>query len=188
MLIQHLGLSKNIEGIVINPFDKSPELLQVNPLGKIPVLVINAQESLFNSPLICRYLLQLNTDGQQAKIQDNCKMYRWEALADGLSDSIYNLIMERFKRPKNEQSPQWIEKWTKEIKVVLTYVNKNIDELDSKVNLAHFALASATGYLDFRLNNLLYEKNENNLFAYPNLLSWFEVFSKNQYMQTTKPY
>ncbi|MCF6299982.1 MAG: glutathione S-transferase [Proteobacteria bacterium] len=187
MLIVELGMEQQIENIIIDPFNNKPELLQINPLGKVPTLVINEDKTLFSSPLICRYLMSLNKCKQLVTHLEKWQIYRWEALSDGLTDTAYNLMMENHKRPKNEQSPKWISKWSIEIKSVLGYIEKYIEELGPETTLAHLAIGSSIGYLDFRFQSILHKKNNVQEFLYPNLLNWYSKFSNNESMKTTIP-
>ena len=51
------GLENQIEGILVNPFaEDNPDFITANPLGKIPVLVLDNGKTIFDSPVICHYL------------------------------------------------------------------------------------------------------------------------------------
>ena len=81
------------------------------------------------------------------------RVLRWEALSDGILDAAYNLVMER-RRPQGENSLDWMQRWIKEIGRSLNQVEAQIGDLPSGLSLAQLALASALGYLDFRLPDL----------------------------------
>lgn len=51
------GMDKRIEKVLYNPWQNDLALSKLNPLNKIPVLQINANESLYDSPVICQYLI-----------------------------------------------------------------------------------------------------------------------------------
>ncbi len=186
MLISELGLRSQIENVVVNPFDLGSGLEKITPLGKVPALVIKKEDSIYDSPLICRYLIDLASNDSMVPYQKKWNIYRWEALADGMTDASYNLVME-LMRPKSEQSAKWIDKWTEDIKTALIYMNHTIKKLPAEVTLAHLAIASAVGYLDFRLSEILHEK-EFNQARYKNLLKWYKDFSKRESMKATVPH
>ena len=56
------GLGEQIEMVACNPFDDVPALKAVNPLGKVPALILDHGEALYDSPVICEYLDTLSPD------------------------------------------------------------------------------------------------------------------------------
>ncbi|WP_335917624.1 glutathione S-transferase N-terminal domain-containing protein [Shewanella chilikensis] len=54
VIARELGLA--LDEKLVNPFDNSDELLSVNPLGKIPCLLLDDGAALFDSEVIARYL------------------------------------------------------------------------------------------------------------------------------------
>ena len=181
------GLHEQIEEVLVNPFDNNAELKKVNPLGKIPVLVSENSESLFDSPVICRYLDSLPS-ARPALIPD-CMQWsisRWEALADGMMDAIYNIVMER-RRPVSEQSHSWIARWVADVASVLTEMEAQIGKLDADITLAHIAAGVSVGYLELRLPNLMYESTCPQVAMYPKLLAWYEKMNTRPSMLATRP-
>ena len=84
---------------------------QFNPLGKVPVLVLDDGEALYDSRVIVEYLdhrtpvAHLIPQDHLAKI----KVRRWESLADGVCDAAVAVILEQ-RKPAAQQSAAWIEK------------------------------------------------------------------------------
>ena len=56
LVIRENGLSEQVTEVLCNAFEDSAILSKMNPLGKIPTLVLNNGETLFDSPVICQYL------------------------------------------------------------------------------------------------------------------------------------
>jgi glutathione S-transferase len=99
VLIAEKQLS-DIEAIKVNPFDRSPELLNANPLSKVPALAVHDGTMLYDSPVICEYLDQL---GNRPRFLPNGGARRWtvlrrQALADGLMDTTLLLALETNRR------------------------------------------------------------------------------------------
>ncbi len=188
LVIAIKGLEKQIDRLLINPFEDKETLRAINPLGKIPVLLLKNNEILFDSPVICHYLDTLCEDKRliPEKGWQKWMVLRWEALADGLVDAAYNLVMER-RRPTSEQSMTAISQWAEEIQQVLHEMELKYHELDGNITLAHLAVGTAIGYLDFRLPDLLYTSSCPQIATSPNLLSWYEAFKSQPFMQLTKP-
>ena len=95
--------------------------------------------------------------------------------------------MER-KRVKEEQSASALSNWSDEILRTLESVETRFSELKGDVTLAHLALASAIGYLDFRLSEILYVSACPQVAVCPNTLEWYEAFKTRPAMQATQPY
>ncbi|QYZ65247.1 MAG: hypothetical protein OI74_07890 [Gammaproteobacteria bacterium (ex Lamellibrachia satsuma)] len=188
LVIREKGLEKGIEEIVVDPFRDEPELQAINPLGKVPTLQLDDGTTLFDSPVICEYLDGL-TEGRlllPATGQDRWLALRWQALADGMTDVAYSLVMER-RRPAEAQSPPWIDQWSREIQRALGKCEHWVAELDGPPGLAQLAVGAAVGYLDFRVPELLYEAECPQVAAFPRLYSWYGTFATRPSMVTTRP-
>lgn len=182
MLAIEKGLDACIESVTVDVSQPTPELLTTNPLGKVPALLLDNGEAIFDSPVICRYLDSLaNPPLIPSAGWQQWEVLRWEALADGLTDAAYNLVMEQRSRPENERSPRAMERWTTEITRTLHYLETRMETLGEELTLAHIALAAAVGYLDFRLPPLLRES------GCKQLLGWYDSFRERPAMQTTVP-
>ena len=93
----------------IAPFDAATGVPAYNPLGKVPVLVLDDATTIFDSRVIVEYLdnaspvTKLMPEDTRHRIQAR----RWEALADGCTDAIVAIVMER-RRPQELQYGRWI--------------------------------------------------------------------------------
>jgi len=188
LVVLEKGLGVRVEELVVNPFKGDLELNALNPLGKVPVLLLDDGESLFDSPVICRYLNGLSDRHPLVphEYRRHWLTMRWEALADGMTDAAYNLVMER-RRPAAEQSPGWIGHWATEIQCVLRHMEERVSELDGDITLAQLAVATSIGYLDFRVPELLYEAQCPQVAEYPCLQAWYEKFASRPSMLATRP-
>ncbi len=182
MLAIEKGLDSNIETITVDVSKPTPELLTTNPLGKVPALLLDSGEALFDSPVICRYLDSLAAptliphEGWR-----QWEVLRWEAIADGMTDAAYNLVMEQRSRPEHERSPATMQRWATEITRTLQYIETRLGTLGEELTLAHLALGAAVGYLDFRLPPLLQDS------GCTAVLDWYEEYRQRPSMQATLP-
>jgi len=186
MVISEKGLNGQIEALRVDPFSLDKALLCSNPLGKVPTLVLDDGSAMFDSPLLCRYLDSLSTVPRLIP-QDNSKKWlvlRWEALADGMTDAAYNIVMER-SRPPTQQSAEWLGRWAADIERALQQMEERIGEIGRDVTLAHLAAGAAIGYLELRMPEILYEAACPQPAAYPHLLQWYESFRMHPSMQAT---
>src|SRR5690606_37147848 len=85
---------------------------QVNPLGKIPCLVMEDGSTLYDSRVIAEYL---DTISPVCKLlppngRERTEVKVWEALADGVLDAAILVFLERRERSPEQQSAKWIER------------------------------------------------------------------------------
>ena len=94
---------------VDSPWLTENKVSDVNPLGKIPVLVLDDNTVLFDSRVIVEYLDNVapNNKLMPAPNRERSEVRRWEAVADGVCDAAALVFLEK-KRPPGQQSADWI--------------------------------------------------------------------------------
>jgi len=176
------GLAAQVEAILCNPFDEAVELKVLNPLGKIPTLVLDDGRVVYDSPVICEYLDTINNHGQLMPLNSDARLQvnTWQALADGIVDASYNIVMEG-RRDESERSASNVERWKASIRNAVDQVERQIETLPAGITMAQISLAAALGYLDFRLSYLEWRS------ARPQSSAWYEAFAKRPSMVETQP-
>ncbi len=176
------GLDGEVEYILCNPFEDAVELKSLNPLGKIPTLVLDDGRVVYDSPVICEYLDTLNANGELVPSSNDARLLvnTWQALADGIIDASYNIVMEG-RRDESERSQNCIERWKGSIVDSLKQIEQQIATLPGEITMAEISLAAALGYLDFRLSYLEWRNGQSNTAA------WYGEFSKRPSMVETQP-
>jgi len=180
LVLHELNLYALVEEVIMLPLDNPVELLKANPLAKIPVLIRDNNETVYNSPLICRYLMSI----RQAPSLLPSGPDKWvvlgnEALADGMTDAAFSLVMENL-RNTDQQSLMWKARWSNAIKRSLDQIEANLNHIGQITRLDHLAFGAALSYLEFRLPKLL-SKDQ-----HPNCHQWLEQFSKKPSMLATQ--
>ena len=153
-LIYHANLNDRIELINVKTtaLSVADEARAANPLGKIPVMILEDGKAIFDSRVITRYLDDFAGSNlyPQDKIYDILTL---EALADGIMESAVSITYESKLRPQNEQSPSWMEaQWSKVLHAIKALDDGQFQAMDSEMNMGQIAVACALGYLDFRHN------------------------------------
>jgi glutathione S-transferase len=155
---------------------------RINPLGKIPALVLDDGSALFDSPVICEYL---NARGggkffPGASIWRNAKD-RWkalglQALSDGIADAAVARVVEG-RQPAPSQA----------------HIDRHMIAVESGLNalermtftdpptIGEIATGCTLGYIDFRMPDLDWRTSR------PKLAGWYAVFSQFQSMLATAP-
>ena len=102
------GLVSGIECVqtVVAPAKPNAEVMALNPLNKLPTLLLDDGRVLYDSPVICEYLDGLH-DGPKlfpSAGATRLDALRRQALGDGMMDFLLVWLSER-SRPAEQQSP-----------------------------------------------------------------------------------
>jgi glutathione S-transferase len=169
-------LEKSIphEYVIDPPTDPDSLVLKVNPLGRIPALILDDGFCIFDSTVIADYVDSLSES--QILIPRNdaaarLRVKRWEALADGMMDSAIMVRIESL-RPPEKQDTALLDLHNTAISKALSFASQLLGtqtwcEGDA-ITLADLALVSAVLYLDLRQAERDWRGSHNNL------LTWFE--------------
>lgn len=170
MAARHLGLE--IEAINVNTAEDPAELIEHNPLGKIPVLVRKDEQPIYDSVAIMHFFDRLSDSGLYPKDgEERTKADVLEALADGITDCLVAIAYERRFRSEEKVEQAWIDRqWSKVLRG-LDYLENNMPKTEDKLNGGHFALAALLTYLDLRFAGQWADGR-------PNLAAWPEKFTK----------
>ncbi|MEF8727021.1 MAG: glutathione S-transferase [Accumulibacter sp.] len=151
-----------------SPWLPENQVSHANPLGKIPVLVLDDNTVLFDSRVIVEYLDNVapNNKLMPAPNRERSEVRRWEALADGICDAAALVFLER-KRPAVQQSPEWITRQQLKIITSLEYMASELADanwcMGTHFSLADVASGCALGYLVFRFPEIDWRGKHPNL-------------------------
>ncbi len=172
--------------VVDVPNSDNSTVTQYNPLGKIPVLVLDDDSTLFDSRVIAEYLdnaspgNRLIPEEKRPRIQ----VRRWEALADGCTDAAIAVLMEK-RRPVEQQLPEWITRQQGKVDRALQMM---ADDLAAKTwctgdffTLADIAVGCCLGWLELRWPDLPWRRN------HPNLARLADKLAQRQSFRDTAP-
>ena len=142
-----------------------------NPLGKVPCLVMEGAEALFDSRVIVEYLDTLSPVGKliPGLGRERAEVKTWEALADGILDAALLARMEATwdARSDSERSQAWIDRQLAKIHASLKAMSKGLAEKPFcsgiHLSLADIAVGCALGYLDFRFPQIAWRADHPNL-------------------------
>ena len=146
-------------------------IMQSNPLGKVPCLVMEGGEALFDSRVIVEYLDTLSPVGKliPAVGRERAEVKTWEALADGVLDALVLARLESHwaGRKKEQRSQAWIDRQIDKTQASLKAMSQGLGDkpfcAGIYLSLADLAVGCALGYLDFRFAEIDWRS------AYPNL-------------------
>jgi glutathione S-transferase len=185
IIIHELNLRSRVEEKTVSlPADA--QFRAINPLGKIPALVLDDGSVIYDSPVICEYLDELGggkffprpTLFAQAK--GRWRALTLQALGDGLADAVVRRNQE-MRLPPETRSAEVIERQTKSIEASFAVLDRMARAFPSEPTIGELALVSAIGYLDLRVPEDGWRSR------YPTLAAWLELFSRRPSVAATKP-
>ena len=146
-------------------------IAESNPLGKVPCLIMDGQEAMFDSRVIVEYLDTLSPVGKliAPSGRPRAEVKTWEALADGLLDAA---ILARLEatwpgRTDSQRSPAWIDRQMGKIDEALAAMSRGLGDKafcsGIYLSLSDIAVGCALGYLDFRFPQLDWRSRHPNL-------------------------
>jgi glutathione S-transferase len=180
-------LEKNIphEYLVDAPREVGSQVARVNPLGRIPALILDDETCVFDSPVIAEYADTLNDTPVLIPRSDalaRMRVKRWEGLADGIMDSAVMVRTERI-RPEEKQDAGNITRHNDAISRALSFAAEQLGNKEwcegAAISLADLALASTLVYLDLR------QAERDWRGAHPNLAAWFARISERPSVRTS---
>ena len=170
--ISVLGLDGKVKVEPAANQDPADPIREQNPLGKVPVLILDDGSTLFDSPVLLEYLDVL-AGGGRILPKDNKARFealRLQALADGILDAGILIVYEGRYRPPEMAVKGWLDRQFGKIARALTALEAASLSLDSPPNVGQITLACALGYLDFRFKGEWRK-------SHPRLLAWLDNFS-----------
>jgi len=153
-----------------------------NPLGKVPCLVLEGGEAVFDSRVIVEYLDTLSPVGKliPGNGRERAEVKTWESLADGLLDAAILARMEASwaHRPAEQRSQAWIDRQLGKIAEALRAMSQGLADKPycsgAHLSLSDIAVGCALGYLDFRFSSIAWRDK------YPNLDKLHEKLMQRQ--------
>lgn len=154
IVLEECGLTETVErirSVAVFAAPPNPDILRDNPLGKIPALITDDGLRLFDSRVICEYLITRarRADLLPADPDARIRHLRWQALGDGLTDI---LLLWRTERGRGEHADPVIEAAfeTKTRAALATLDEESAALTEAPFGLGHIAVICALGQLDFR--------------------------------------
>ena len=160
-----------------------------NPLGKVPCLVMEGAEAVFDSRVIVEYLDTLSPVGKliPSTGRERAEVKTWEALADGLLDAAILVRLENtFEgRKPSERSQAWIDRQMDKVHASLKAMAQGLGDKPFcsgiHLSLSDIAVGCALGWLEFRFPEIGWRAE------YPNLAKLMDKLAQRASFADTKP-
>ncbi|NQU69595.1 MAG: glutathione S-transferase N-terminal domain-containing protein [Rhodospirillales bacterium] len=166
-----LGLDGDIKLDPSDTQDNNDSILQQNPLGKIPALILEDGRVLYDSRVIVEYLDAVAGGGKLIPTQIDARFeaLRVQALGDGIADAAILIVYETRFRPDQAPNENWLARQRGKNERALDSLEAAPPSIDP-VDVGAIAVACALGYLDFRKQVDWRARN-------PGLISWVDDFA-----------
>ncbi len=168
------------------PWNVGSGVSNCNPLGKVPVLILDNGTTLFDSRVIIEYLDGVSSESRLIPKSKKSRIMvkRWEALADGITDAAATIFLER-KRPEIQQSVDWITRQQKKITLGLKIAAQELNDKKwcegNTFSLADIALCCTLGFLVFRFPEIEWRN------TFPNLANLADTLERRVSFLETVP-
>jgi glutathione S-transferase len=162
---------------------------EANPLGKVPCLVMEGGEAIFDSRVIVEYVDTLSPVGKLIPLsgRERVEVKTWEALGDGLLEAAILARMEQTwgGRTAEQRSQAWIDRQLSKVHASLKAMSQGLGDrpwcTGNHHSLADIAVGCALGYLDFRFGDIAWRDD------HPNLAKLYEKVSQRPSFLDTAP-
>jgi glutathione S-transferase len=167
---------------IVSPVVPNAELARENPLVKIPALVTDQGETLYDSRVICEYLDSFHGGRKlfPSSGHERITALRRQALADGMLDAAVSCRYEIAVRPESLRWAEWIAGQKNKILGGLDALEAEVRTWSDEFDIGRIAVASVPGYLDFRFDDWHWRAGR------PNLAAWYERISSRPSMVATR--
>lgn len=176
-----IGIDGRIERLACaaHPINRDMKIVAHNPLGKIPTLIADNGQAIFDSRVICEHLHGL-VPGSGLFPADRTQAIVDQALADGLLDAALLARTEGGLRPEERRWDSWSKVQMDKIGSALDRFETQAESFRDRVDIGTIAIACAASYLDFRFVNLDWRTSR------PALASWYATFAQRPSFLATK--
>ena len=173
--------------VIDSPWLANSGVPDINPLGKIPVLVLDDETPLFDSRVIVEYIDNVTPNNKlfPAPNRERIEVKRWEALADGLCDAAVAALLEG-KRPATPEGAAWIARQRDKVARSLEFMAEALGDksfcMGTHISMADLAVGTALGYLCFRFPDIAWQD------AHPNLAKLYDKLMQRPAFADTVPH
>ncbi|MDA8248362.1 MAG: glutathione S-transferase N-terminal domain-containing protein [Rhodospirillales bacterium] len=178
------GLDSRIELVATNPWAADTDLPNDNPICKVPTLIMDSGEALYDSVVICEYLDSLHGGRKRfpAEGAARWKALRLHALIDGILDAALVCRLESSMRPEPHRWPAWLERHQATVERGLDALEREAGSLSALDSIAEISAVCTLGYLDFRFPANNWRSSR------PALAAWYQLLLSRASVAATAPH
>ncbi|MGH6663873.1 MAG: glutathione S-transferase family protein [Pseudolabrys sp.] len=167
-----LGLADKLDVRETDLNDPADSIRVQNPVGKIPALILDDGEALYDSPVILDYLDHLAGGDRIVPREPKARFaaLRLQALCDGILDACILLVYEGRYRPAELKVQAWVDRQADKVARGLAALEAAPPALTATPDVGQITLACVLGYQDLRFGGT-WRKD------HPKLVAWLDKFA-----------
>ncbi len=167
-----LGLAHEITIEKADPSDENDSLRRQNPVGKIPILILDDGTTLFDSRVIVEFLDRYAGGGKIIPREPKARFdaLRLQALADGITDASLLVLYEGRFRPAERHEAKWLDYQNDKIRRGFAVLEAAPPPIDPLPQVGQLALACLLGHRDLRFQGAWRA-------GHPKLVAWLDRFA-----------
>lgn len=174
-------LAEQVEEVLVDPLQNPAELIISNPLGKIPCLLLDDGDTLYDSTVINDYFNSLGSGPDlTAPHKTSWQVRKWQALSQGMLDVAVALRIEKTK-PEPQQSGFWMDRQKAALKRGLATLQADLAQMPTELSLLALHQACMLAYLTFRHSELNWQQD------YERLAHWYHGMKQRPSLIATEP-
>ena len=178
VLAHELGVK--LDNIPIKVHEIPSDYGRINPVNRVPALVIESNDLICDSRVICEYIdVSHGSPFLPREGPARWQVLKLQVMGDGLMDAATPRVSE-LARPPERQWPHRLAEYERSIRQTLDALEDIAEKLDA-LNLGTISIGCALGYLDFRLPTEPWRDRR------PRLAAWYASFADRPSMATTSP-
>lgn len=184
ILLHEKGAFERVSVEYVDPWATPEALTAVNPLSKVPTLVLENGETIVDSAVICDYL-DRHLPGPRlipGTEPDYWRTRVTESLANGLLEASVGVFLENGKRPEALRWPEWVAFQQQTIDRTLEAFEEQIEDIGKHFDYAAICLLCALGHLEFRNTAGAWRAGR------PRLAAWFDGLKDRPSVAGTRPF
>lgn len=178
---RELRLDQSLELVTVegmSPQAPNAELMQYNPLGRIPALITDHGHAIHDSRVICEYFT--HRAGNKSLLPDEpvrrFRILTLQSLGQGMAEIAVAMRYEMAARPDAARWTALLEGHHKRLEAAWDDLEQHWLKDLKEITLGSIAIAAALAYVDFRHGHLGWRDN------HPKLAEWFAGFSSRPSM------
>lgn len=170
-----VGLFDRIECIRTDPWAADSDIRKVNPLSKVPCLITDDGDAVYDSPVICEYLNAIG-GGSLFPTETKARFHTLTlaAAGDGMTDAGILHLAETVRRPSEFFWQWWDDRQMTNMRSAMDVIEDAADELvaEGPITIAEVTIGAGLGWVDLRFPDLGWRDSR------PGLAKWFEAISQ----------
>jgi glutathione S-transferase len=178
------GLADRIERVrtLVSPVKPNAEVMALNPLNKLPTLILDDGRAVYDSRVICEHLDGLHAGPRLFPAAGRARLeaLRLQALGDGILDFLLIGLSERL-RPEAQQSPELKAALELKFQAAFDALEREAPALAADpLTIGHIAIGCVAGYADFRYAAKDWRRGR------PQLAAWHRAFADRPSCKATE--